>query len=85
MSEFKAGDVISLKSGGPAMTVSGAFDQDDGQKCVRAAWYAESRGEFEYEDFFVEMVCKQDELTVRVSIDPIHVKFPDALTNDRQA
>ncbi|WP_336341237.1 YodC family protein [Pseudomonas atacamensis] len=63
MPEFKKGDVVELKSGGPAMTIHdlGSWDLkgvEDGAKCV---WFD---GSTKHEDFF--------ELSVLKEVDPAY-------------
>jgi len=48
--EFKAGDVVKLKSGGPVMTVTQAGTQAmTGKKLVWCTWFAASKGEHKLE------------------------------------
>jgi uncharacterized protein YodC (DUF2158 family) len=39
MNEFKPGDVVVLKSGGPAMTVESIGRSEDGQPRARCTWF----------------------------------------------
>ncbi|NPU86567.1 MAG: DUF2158 domain-containing protein [Syntrophaceae bacterium] len=55
-SEFKIGDVVRLKSGGPKMTVTAVHDN-----FVTAAWFAWSKkgeGDFPFDAIFI---CKEEE------------------------
>lgn len=38
MNEIKAGDLVSLKSIGPTMTVETVFDTDEGKK-AKCSWF----------------------------------------------
>ncbi len=49
--EFKVGDIIQLKSGGPIMTVTGSAPDMQGTICVSCVWFVgasrdERRGVF---------------------------------------
>ena len=39
MADLKIGDVVTLKSGGPKMTVSGLDDDGRGGKVVHCSWF----------------------------------------------
>jgi uncharacterized protein YodC (DUF2158 family) len=39
---FKVGDIVELKSGGPKMTVTELFDEDDS---LRTSWFAGAKME----------------------------------------
>lgn len=41
MNEFKIGDVVMLKSGGPRMTVVGTPDEGDENQDVDVAWFSQ--------------------------------------------
>lgn len=43
MSEFKAGDIVRLKSGGPEMTVNNLHVEETGQVRVYCSWFAETK------------------------------------------
>ncbi|WP_316398499.1 YodC family protein [Bradyrhizobium sp. 33ap4] len=47
--EFKAGDVVQLKSGGPRMTVSQVGEDQYGQRKVWCVWFEKTK---KYEDTF---------------------------------
>ena len=59
MSEFKAGDVVQLKSGGPMMTCAVCAPSGASDACVRAMWFCESIGEYKFEDFFESVLVKR--------------------------
>lgn len=59
MSEFKAGDVVQLKSGGPVMTAVICATSGTSDECVRAMWFCESVGEYKFEDFFESVLVKR--------------------------
>ena len=46
MSEFKAGDVVMIKSGGPRMVVVCGVDEEVSQPQVWVQWFQEDCGEF---------------------------------------
>ena len=63
MTNFKAGDIVQLKSGGPDMTIEKAEGLTDGKiKCI---WFD---GDKKTHDFFVpetlEIVKDEDPLTI---------------------
>lgn len=43
MAEFKLGDIVQLKSGGPVMTFVAAQDDTDGVPIVRCIWFGEKK------------------------------------------
>ena len=51
MSEFKAGDVVELKSGSPAMTVRGKSGQ-----LLDLVWFSEASDEFRAESASPELL-----------------------------
>jgi uncharacterized protein YodC (DUF2158 family) len=47
MAEFKVGDTVELKSGGPVMTVTGINDSGS----LRCAWFAPDNSQARVQDF----------------------------------
>lgn len=58
-SEFSAGDVVVLKSGGPKMTVKGAGDNAYGRYVVTCNWFIE--GVLKQDTFSPEVLKKADD------------------------
>lgn len=56
--QFKEGDVVKLKSGGPKMTVVAALDNG---RLVRCIWYEEGNGYSAEKNFLVATVEKAEE------------------------
>lgn len=60
MSDFKVGDVVKLKSGGPSMTVVEVAEDKD-RKVLSAQWFYKERGEFQVENFLADCVASDDD------------------------
>lgn len=56
MEEFKVGDTVKLKSGGPKMTIEKLYQNKDEQKSATCIWFVES--EKKRADFFVSTLQK---------------------------
>jgi len=56
--QFSAGDIVQLKSGGPVMTVNSTRDQNGGQ-VVFVSWFTDT-GKLEHAQFKAEAVKKTD-------------------------
>jgi uncharacterized protein YodC (DUF2158 family) len=52
--QWKIGDVVRLRSGGPGMTVIVTGDQPNGRRIVSCQWYSEATSKFETGSFHAE-------------------------------
>jgi len=55
--QFQAGDIVELKTGGPAMTVSSVVNGR-----VFVDWWSTSAAEFKKNDFAPEQLRRRDDL-----------------------
>lgn len=57
MEEFKAGDVVFLKSGSPAMTVKAVVDDNPRERVVVCNWFED--GKVQENEFYQEQLSHQ--------------------------
>lgn len=57
MEEFRAGDVVELKSGGPRMTIQKIIDKGQEREAL-CWWFDESKGKPSYGAFPLEVLKK---------------------------
>jgi uncharacterized protein YodC (DUF2158 family) len=57
MDEFKSGDVVRLKSGGPVMTAGRGFDDTvEKKRMVYCQWWDDKKKDFNERAFYVDML-----------------------------